>query len=73
MNDSNGFPEYKQMLLDDRRANREAFEKLFNELRALHDDVLTLKIKMKITSAAWGGASGIVVIVVAGLILAAFV
>jgi hypothetical protein len=62
MTDSNGFSEYKQMLLDDRRENRKAHDALFNELSRIHDDVLTLKLKMKLFSAGWGALGAGVVL-----------
>jgi len=61
MNDTtgtNGFDQYKQMLLDDRKLNREAHDRIMLELGQLHDDVLIMKrdryVGGKLFTMAWG-------------------
>ena len=55
---TNGFDQYRQMLLDDRKLNREAHDRIMLELGQLHDDVLLMKherfIGGRIFVMAWG-------------------
>jgi hypothetical protein len=60
MPDTNGWDEYKQLVLFEMKENGKRFDKISSSIEELRVDVATLKTKAKIVGAITGGTAGLV-------------
>lgn len=65
MSENNGWPEYKALLLDDRRRNEEKFEKVFGKL----DDIAIQLTELKTQRNGLGWLSNMTVTSIISLIV----